>query len=282
MRLPVIGRTLPDLEMNNCNMTNSLWIVCLLTLIIHTSETLSYSVRFAGVKLNKIAIALSLTGIIVLVSRTANMVQAPLTAKFVDYAKLDDSFPLLNYLRIIMLASSLGTLIAIALFPTFVGLFSRVISKLEIQGSIPKLLTNVTVSQLKNTRKYIRLPRLGLSGFRYLGIPKRFIIMNIFVTAFYTVGVLSSMYAAKLLPEFSTTASQASGLINGIATILLTVFIDPQLGIITHKATENVEYRDQLGKIYVLLMFSRFLGSLLGQALLVPGAYIICSLVKLI
>ncbi|WP_238649609.1 lipid II flippase Amj family protein [Paenibacillus piscarius] len=263
-------------------MTNSLWIVCLLTLIIHTSETLSYSVRFAGVKLNKIAIALSLTGIIVLVSRTANMVQAPLTAKFVDYAKFDDSFPLLNYLRIIMLASSLGTLIAIALFPTFVGLFSRVIAKLEIQGSIPKLLTSVTVSQLKNTRKYIRLPRLGLSGFRYLGIPKRFIIMNIFVTAFYTVGVLSSMYAAKLLPEFSTTASQASGLINGIATILLTVFIDPQLGIITHKATENVEYRDQLGKIYVLLMFSRFLGSLLGQVLLVPGAYIICSLVKLI
>lgn len=263
-------------------MTNSLWIVCLLTLIIHTSETLSYSVRFAGVKLNKIAIALSLTGIIVLVSRTANMVQAPLTAKFVDYAKLDNSFPLLNYLRIIMLASSLGTLIAIALFPTFVGLFSRVIAKLEIQGSIPKLLTSVTVSQLKNTRKYFRLPKLGLSGFRYLGIPKRFIIMNIFVTAFYTVGVLSSMYAAKLLPEFSTTASQASGLINGVATIMLTVFIDPQLGIITHKATESVEYRDQLGKIYVLLMFSRFLGSLLGQALLVPGAYIICSLVKLI
>lgn len=81
---------------------------------------------------------------------------------------------------------------------------------------------------------------------------------------------------------FSTTASQASGLINGIATILLTVFIDPQLGIITHKATENVEYRDQLGKIYVLLMGSRFLGSLLGQALLVPGAFIITWLVKLL
>lgn len=206
----------------------------------------------------------------------------PLTAKFVDYAKADDSFPLLNYLRIIMLASSLGTLIAIALFPTFVGLFARVISKLEIEGSIPKLLTSVTVTQLKNTRKYIRRPKVRLSSFRYLGIPKRFIVMNVFVTAFYTVGVLSSMYAAKLLPEFSTTASQASGLINGIATILLTVFIDPQLGIITHKATENEEYRDQLGKIYVLLMGSRFLGSLLGQALLVPGAFVITWLVKLL
>ncbi len=225
-------------------MVNSLIVVCLLTMIIHTAETLSYSVRYAGVKLNKIAIALSLTGIIVLVSRTANMIQAPLTAKFVDYAKIHSD------LRIILLASSLGTLIAIAVFPTFVGLFGRIISKLEIEGSIPKLLTSVTIGQLKNTRKYIRKPKVNLYNFRYLGIPKRFIVMNVFVTAFYTVGVISSLYAAHLMPQYSTTASQASGLINGMATILLTIFIDPQLGLITHKATENVEYRDQLGKIY--------------------------------
>jgi hypothetical protein len=263
-------------------MTNSLIVVCLLTMIIHTAETLSYSVRFAGVKLNKIAIALSLTGIIVLVSRTANMIQAPLTATFVDFANKHDEFPLINYLRIILLASSLGTLIAIALFPTFVGLFGRIISKLEIEGSIPKLLTSVTIGQLKNTRKYIRKPKVKLRNLRYLGIPKRFIVMNVFVTAFYTVGVLSSLYAAHLVPEFSTTASQASGLINGVATILLTVFIDPQLGLITHKATENVEYRDQLGKIYVVLMGSRFIGTLLAQILIEPAGYFISMLVKLI
>ncbi|OKP66802.1 hypothetical protein A3842_28880 [Paenibacillus sp. P3E] len=263
-------------------MTNNLIIVCVLTMIIHTAETLSYSVRFAGVKLNKIAIALSLTGIIVLVSRTANMVQAPLTAKFVDLAKIDHTFPLENYLRIIMLASSLGTLLAIALFPTFVGLSGRIISKLEIEGSIPKLLTSVTISQLKNTRKYIRKPKVKLRSFRYLGIPKRFIVMNIFVTGFYTVGVLSSLMAAHLVPAFSTTASQASGLINGFATIMLTIFIDPQLGIITHKATENADSRDQLGKIYVLLMGSRFLGTLLGQAVLLPAAHSIIWLVQLI
>lgn len=263
-------------------MTNSLIVVCLLTMIIHTAETLSYSVRYAGVKLNKIAIALSLTGIIVLVSRTANMIQAPLTAKFVDYAKVHPDFPLLNYLRIILLASSLGTLIAIAVFPTFVGLFGRIISKLEIEGSIPKLLTSVTIEQLKNTRKYIKKPKINLYTFRYLGIPKRFIVMNVFVTAFYTVGVLASLYAGKIVPELSVTASQASGLINGLATILLTVFIDPQLGIITHKATENVDYRNQLGKIYVVLMGSRFVGTLLAQLLIEPGAYLISMLVKLI
>lgn len=263
-------------------MTNNLIVVCVLTLIIHTAETLSYSVRYAGVKLNKIVIALSLTGIIVLVSRMANMIQGPMTAKFVDHAKVHLDFPLLNYFRIILLASSLGTLIAIALFPTFVGLFGRIISKLEIEGSIPKLLTSVTIGQLKNTRKYIKKPKLKLRNFRYLGIPKRFIILNVFVTAFYTVGVLASLYAGKIIPELSVTASQASGLINGLATIILTVFIDPQLGIITHKATESVEYRNQLGKIYVVLMGSRFIGTLLAQLFIEPGAYLISILVKML
>lgn len=42
-------------------MTTNLAIVCILTMIIHAAETLSYSIRYAGVKLNKIVVALSLT-----------------------------------------------------------------------------------------------------------------------------------------------------------------------------------------------------------------------------
>ncbi|NGM83440.1 DUF2837 family protein [Paenibacillus sp. 7124] len=262
-------------------MAGSLLVVFLLTMVIHTAETLSYSVRYAGVRLNKIAIALSLTGIIVLVSRTANLIQAPLTAKFVDVARNDSSFHLENYLRIILLGGSLGTLIAIGLFPTFIGLFGRIIAKLEVQGSIPKLLASVTIGQLKNTRKYVRRPKIGLYYFRYLDVPKRLIVLNIFVTAFYTVGVMSSLYAAHLVPQFSTTASQASGIINGMATILLTIFIDPQLGLITDKATSSPEHRSQLGKVYVLLMVSRFLGTLLGQFVLEPAAHLITLIVRL-
>ncbi|UJF32961.1 lipid II flippase Amj family protein [Paenibacillus hexagrammi] len=262
-------------------MTNSLIVVFILTLIIHTAETLSYSVRFAGVKLNKIAVALSLTGIIVLVSRTANLVQAPLTAKFVDFANKNPSFDLLESLRVIMFASSIGTIVAIALFPTFVHISGRVISKLEVAGSIPKLITSVTVDQLKNTKHYIKKPSIKqLRQFRYLDVPKRFILLNVIVTAFYTVGVLASLYAAHLLPDHTATASQASGLINGIATILLTLFIDPQLGLITDKALRDDKYKDQLGKVYVLLMTSRFFGTLLAQFVLLPSAYLISVVVK--
>lgn len=263
-------------------MVQYIFIVFFMTMIIHTAETLSYSIRLAGVNLHKIAVALSLTGIVVLVSRTANLVQAPLTAKLVDYAKSHASFDLLRELRIILLASSIGTLVAIMLFPTFVSLFGRVITRLEVAGSIPKLISSVSLGQLKNSKHYLKVPRFTFSQYRYLGIPKKFIAMNVIVTSFYSVGVLSSLYAAYLFPQLSTTASQASGIINGIATILLTIFIDPQLGLITDKALNHEEHRNQLGKIYVMLMTTRFMGTMLAQFILVPGAYFIGYVVKLL
>lgn len=263
-------------------MLNHLILIFILTLIIHAAETLSYSLRYAGVRIGKLAVALSLTGIVVLVSRTANLIQAPMTAKFVDVAKKDPSFALLGHMQIILLAASLGTAVAILLFPTFVLLWGRVIVKLEVAGSLPKLMTSVTIGQLRNTRHYVRKPSLKPSQFRVLGISKRFIVINVFVTAIYTVGVLASLYAAYLVPELGTTASQSSGLINGIATILLTVFIDPQVGLITDKAMNDETYRDRLGKVYVLLMGSRLAGTLLAQALLLPAAYFIAFAVKLI
>ncbi|MFR9709467.1 lipid II flippase Amj family protein [Paenibacillus sp. MB22_1] len=261
-------------------MTTYLVIVCVLTMIIHAAETLSYSIRYAGVKLNKIAVALSLTGIVVLVSRTANLIQSPKTAKFIDYSKLHPDFQVMNYLRIILLAGSVGTLLAMLLFPTCVNLFGRVIAKLEVTGSLPKLVTSVTITQLKNVRHHLRKPTLRLRSYRLLGVPKRFILLNIAVTAFYTVGVLASLYAAYLVPELSTTASQASGIINGIATILLTIFIDPQLGLITDRAMHEEESRQQLGRIYIMLMGARFIGTLAAQLIIFPAAYMISMVVQ--
>ncbi|RAU92927.1 lipid II flippase family protein [Paenibacillus sp. YN15] len=54
-------------------MTAIIATVCMLTGLIHCAETLSYSLRLAGVRTGKLAVSLSLTRILLLVSRTANM-----------------------------------------------------------------------------------------------------------------------------------------------------------------------------------------------------------------
>ena len=47
---------------------------------------------------------------------------------------------------------------------------------------------------------------------------KQFLILNAFVTAIYTIGVLCALLAGAYLPQYRATAIQLSGIVNGIAT----------------------------------------------------------------
>lgn len=251
-----------------------LLVVAGFTLFIHMAETLAYAIRLAGVRTGKLAVALSLTGIIVLVSRTSNMLQGPLIGTFIDTAKKTEGFQLAPRFHFIIGAASIGTLIAILLVPTCISIASRLIAQLEVSGSIPQLIrTSASAERIRHVRRHVKRPKWEmLSRLRIGGIPKRLLLLNCVATAIYTVGVLSALYASFLIPDASTTASQASGFINGVATILLTVLVDPQIALLIDKTTRGEENIASINKMFGLLMLSRFAGTLLAQLLLVPGA----------
>jgi hypothetical protein len=261
---------------------NALILICVLTLIIHAAETLGYAVRLAGVRSGKLAVALSLTGIIVLVSRTSNMAQATFTGGLIDTAKAQAGEPLQSQFHWIIASASMGTIVSILLFPTMVFVFMRLVAYLEITGSIPALVKeSVTIDKLKRVKRNMRLPRWEmLMRLRIGGIPKRLLLMNTVVTGIYTVGVLSSLYASYLAPQHAGAASQSSGLINGIATILLTVFIDPQVALLSDKAMSGKVKPSEINKMFGLLMLSRLAGTLLAQFLFLPGAAFIAWVVS--
>ncbi len=256
-------------------MLEQVWLVALFTFIIHLSETLTYSLRLAGVRIGKLAVALSLSGVILLISRTANMVQAPLTGKLIDFSKQNVDYNLIDSFRMIIGAATAGTFAAILLFPSAVFLSTRFISHLEAAGSIPHMFRySVSFQKLKHARYHLRIPELSmLSRLRIGGIPKRLVVLHVLVTAIYTIGVLAALLASTLTTEHAIAASQSSGLINGISTILLTILIDPQIGLITDKVLKGEKEIASLNKVFGLLMMSRLLGTVLAQALLLPAAY---------
>ncbi|WP_274364046.1 lipid II flippase Amj family protein [Paenibacillus thermotolerans] len=256
-------------------MVEQLIIISVFTFVIHFSETITYSLRLAGVRLGRLAVALSLSGVILLIARTANMVQAPLLGKMIDFAKHHPEYALTDQLRLIVGSAAIGTLAAILLFPSAVSLFSRVVVQLEAAGSIPQMVrSSVSFQKISNARNHLRSPKLSmLARLRIGGVPKRLILLNCFVTAIYTIGVLSALLASTLTTEYSTAASQSSGLINGIATILLTLLIDPQIGLITDKVLRGEKNIAALQKVFGLLLVSRLAGTVVAQLLLVPAAY---------
>ncbi|WP_058302121.1 lipid II flippase family protein [Gorillibacterium timonense] len=262
-------------------MMDGFLLAFLLTVVIHAVETLSYSLRYAGVRTGKYAVALSLTGIVLLVSRTSNLIQSPILGKMVDLAKKDSSYPLLTSFRSILTASSVGTLLGLLLFPTLVVFASRFLSHLEAAGSLSKMVTSVTIEQLKKAPVHLRRPTWAmLRSLRIYGVPKRLLALNIMATAIYTTGVLSALYASYLSPEFGTAASQSSGLINGLATVILALMIDPKMGLMTDKALAYPKERARLGKIFALMIVTRLIGTMVAQVLLVPAAYWILWVMK--
>lgn len=133
-------------------MAITLIFIMAFTIVIHAVETSSYSIRLAGVRLKKIAVALSVVGIVLLISRTSNLLQAFLLGGIVDEAKLDSSIDLENIMRLVLLSASVGTLLAIILYPTLTKLFGYVIQNFETDGSFIRMMKTNNIQKLKYTK----------------------------------------------------------------------------------------------------------------------------------
>lgn len=264
---------------------NRLVIVIIFTAAIHMIDTLSYSVRLAGIKTKRLAMALSLFNIIVLISRTANLIQAPLLGSMVDRAINEGtSGPLLQDFRWIILSATIGSILGAALIPTFINIFSKGIVSLEKAGSIPQMLEMVLVHKpLRRIKENVKKPRL--SAVKNLipdKIPTTFLFLNLIITSISTIGVLAAIYAGAMVPQYRITASQLSGIINGLATILLAVVVDPQAAIITDQTMQGIRDRKEANTMVVFLVGGKILGTVLSQFIFTSAARIIVMVTKFI
>lgn len=260
-------------------MQNTLIQLFALTVVIHLVDTLAYSVRLNSVKSKQVALSFSLFNLFVLVSRTANTFQAPLIGSIIGLSIAQGLDPLLD-MRKIIVASTVGTISGIFLIPTFLRIFEAAVRRLEISGSVPTLVIEALhINNIKRMVKRAARPSKNMiQRLRYREIPKRLLLLNALVTGIYTVGVLAANYSALLVAEEHRLAAAASsGMINGIATILLTLFIDPKSAIITDQALQGKRPYADVKALVVLLIASKILGTLLGQVLFLPAANLIAG-----
>jgi hypothetical protein len=265
--------------------TGKVMIISLFLLIITMIETLAYSTRISGARVKLIATALSLFSTLVIVSRFSTMFQQPLTAKLIaDAPNLNKLHYIEEQYRILIGVTSIGVLFGILLFPSFINIFSRAIIQLSNQrGSVIALFMNEF--NLKGVKKIIRcfrLPRLNyLKGITLKTIPKRLFVVNVFISAVFTVGVLSSIYASMIVPkDYAQAALMSSGIINGIATILLTLFIDPKASVLADRVMKKQSDYIYLKSYSLTMISSKLVGTIVAQLLFIPAAYYVAWFAK--
>ena len=252
--------------------------VLIFTFIINLIATLSAAVRIVGIRTGRIAISIALFNILVLVSRTANSFQAPFLAKTVEEDIKQGIYENELIFRLIIFSCTLASIFGAMLIPTFQRILSKAVMNFSTHKSIPKLIfhgfskagigyfkDNITIPSKEN------ISQLELNK----EFPWRIFILNLLAVSVSTIGVLAAVYASYLNPEYRTTASNLSAFINGFATILLFIFIDPHLSAMTDDVSLGKCSETTFRKHIIYITIARIIGTVVAQLLFMPASIIL-------
>lgn len=268
-------------------MDANLLFICFLTLVIHVVGTLAYAVRIAGVRTRRIAISFSLFNILALVSRTSNSFQGPFLAKRIESRLLGaaHSSSMLADFRWLLAAATIATVVGALLVPTFQRVFSAAVRHFQENRSMPGLIVRALGRRgLCRFFSYVQMPtRQNLVQLRSgMGVSAPVIGLNVVAMALWTLGVFASLYAGYLKPELRVTCSNLSAVINGVATILMFVFVDPQVSVMTDDVIEGRLSDGRFRRAVTSLLGARLVGTVLAQILLLPSSALIVRIAEVI
>ena len=117
-----------------------------------------------------------------------------------------------------------------------------------------------------------------LSDLKDPSFPKTFLAGNILVLSIHTVGVMAAVYAgAGLDGGAARAATLLSSVVNGVATITLSLLVDPTLARITDHCVKGSRDPRHIRCAAVFLLGGMFLGTLLSQLFFLPAAWVIAQ-----
>jgi hypothetical protein len=260
-------------------------LVFLLTFLIHLMSMLSYAIRIAGVRTRRIAVSLALFNILLLISRTSNTFQGPLLAKHVEEKIITGAtVGIESDLRWLIVAATLASIVGMITIPTFQRLAGQAIESLGSHRSMLRLLLSTfSLSMVRHLRASASVPVKGnITRLVWRQAPWNMLVYNALASAMLTVGVFASLYAGYLTPELRVTANNLSPVVNAVSTVLLFVFIDPYLSLLTDDVVAGRTSEVHFRRCIVMLGSSRLAGTVLAQLFLTPAARLIAAVARVL
>lgn len=187
--------------------------------------------------------------------------------------------------RWLLATATIATVVGAVAIPTFQRLFSAAVRHFQAKRSMPRLVMSVfgtrgfaVIVRSARIPSATNLKQLG--GGAGVSIP--IIGLNVIAMALWTLGVFASLYAGYLKPSLRVTCSNLSSVINGMATIRMFVFIDPQVSVMTDDVIEGRVSDGRFRRAITSLLGARLAGTVLAQLFLVPSAALIARIAEAI
>lgn len=239
----------------------------------------------AGITSNP-ATSRSIYEIVRLLIRILYVLHFPLLVSLIETKAIHEAEKSTSFtFSLILYASSLGAVVGLFYFDFSEKIISKLVNEIYQEKNKVKFFKRIF------TNLY-RLPKLVYAYHIYSSvkikipslqqIPVKFGLISILSMTFLFVGNYACLYAGILYPDFRMTAMSLTGIINGVATLSAVLFVDIKLSLYVD-LVNNKELPIKLLRILVYVyVVSIFIGSLLAQFLLEPGARFIVLILKLI
>ncbi|MGG7057334.1 lipid II flippase Amj family protein [Clostridium nigeriense] len=256
-------------------MSTQILIVLVLNFIISIIGTLAYSTRLVGVRTGKIAVTFAVFNVLMLVSRTAVTFQSPLLTKFVESNASSDD--LVRIFNLIIIITGIASIVGAFLIPTFQKMFSKAVNHFSIERSIPKLIIHsFSKTGIRYMKDSIAIPvKDSITSINFSNLPKKILFYNFISVAIITAGAFAPIYAGSISPELRATCLSLSPIINGTATILTSIFIDPHLSIMTDDVVDGKCSEEDFRGCIIGMVGSKVIGTFAALLIFIPAAYLI-------
>ncbi|MCL5773519.1 MAG: lipid II flippase Amj family protein [Firmicutes bacterium] len=255
-----------------------LLFVCIINAFVNILSITTGAARISGVETKRVAVSLTLYNLFAVIYRLANLFYVPVMGSIVDKAALTGNLPLLEMkMRLIIAAATVGSLIGALFLPTFIQIYIKGINGMEKRGSMVRVIFAVlNPANYGKVFATLRKPSLlGVENLKLGGVPRNFLMFNVFGIAIWTVGVLAATYASAMAPNYARTAVLLSGIINGIGTIFLFVVVDPTAALIVDQTVAGLRPPKDVKIMVLYLTLGTILGTILGQFIFSPSALFI-------
>ena len=257
-------------------------IAATLYMFAQALQMASGAARLAGVRMKRVATGLTLFNLFATTGRLLNLFYAPLLSSITDHARsTHDVGGFESSLRLVMIAATVGAALGGALIPWASRILARGIGAFERTGSLITALGRLaSPSVFTWVFSEFRLPSMATFRYHARSLPKSFLVWNVIVTAFWVAGPLSSLYASVIAPDVTATCIALSGLITGVATITLTLIVDPAAALITDQTALEHRPEADVKAMLLYLVLTGIIGTLLSQLLLTPAAGVIAHVAR--
>lgn len=268
-------------RLGHAKMDENMWLVIGLNVVVTCLMCTSLSSRISAVITRNVATALAIYNVFFLITRLTTQVYAPILGSVRDSVVkgASSAAELLPLFRWVIGGATLGTILGWLLMPTFVAIYNTAIKALERRsGSMTTLLKDLAKPKYwsKVWQCWRKPSNFGVLVSDLKLLPKSFLLANIFVVGIHVIGVLAAIQAgAELTGHLARTATLLSSVINGAATILSSIIVDPTAAKITDEAVNGKRSLHEVEAMAVFLCLGSILGTVLSQLLFIPSVKII-------